>query len=57
MFKYNRERIYICTVTKLEMAAMVYDIAMVQIEGLAAKTNFDYTVNEFIAILYQPNII
>ena len=57
MFKYKRERIYICTVTEAKMAAVVNDIAMVQIKGLAAKTNFDYTMNEFIAILSLPNMI
>jgi hypothetical protein len=43
MFKYNKARYYLCSLKDIQEAALVYDIVMVQIKGMNAKTNFDYS--------------
>ena len=57
MFKYHSERYYLCSLQDLEQAAVVYDIAMIQIKGMVAKTNFDYNKMQLLAILLESSLI
>jgi len=51
MFKYNKRRIYLCVQDDLEQAALVHDIANLQIKGLEAKTNFNYSKLQLVSML------
>ena len=51
MFKYNQKRIYLCVQDDLEQAALVHDIANLQIKGLEAKTNFTYNKLQLCSML------
>lgn len=42
---------YVGTVENVNMAAMMYDIISIQTYGLNAKTNFNFTLFDLIAIL------
>ena len=51
MFKYNNLRVYVCTLSSEEMAGRIYDIALIQLKGMQAKTNFPHSKAEILAML------
>jgi len=53
----DSERVYLCTTNDPQTAALLYDIAVVQIKGMRAKVNFKYTKLELLAILFTPSLI
>ena len=48
------KKVYIGTVDKIELAAIIYDIFQIQYKGLKAKTNFNYSRFEITEIMKQP---
>ena len=48
---------YFGTVDNIFKAAILYDIVSIQSKGLKAKTNYDYTRNELIALMSLESLI
>lgn len=57
IFKYQKKRVYLCSLEDISMAAEVFDLAMLQIKGLQAKTNMNYNQFQILSLLFQPNLI
>ena len=51
------EKIYLCTTTDPNRAALLYDVVILQVKGFQAKVNFTYTKEELLSILFHPSII
>jgi hypothetical protein len=47
------EKIYLCSLLNPRMAADLYDIAIIQAKGQAAKVNFIYEKAHLLAILFE----
>ena len=54
MYMVGGRQFYVATVPNVDMAATFHDINEVQMRGLAARTNFSYSVLEFLAIMSIP---
>ena len=48
---------YLATVDNILYAAILYDILTIQTKGLKAKSNFNYTKAELLAILSMDNLL
>ena len=48
---------YLGTVDNILKAALLYDIYCIQVKGLKAKTNFNYTKRELNAIMQLPSLM
>jgi hypothetical protein len=53
----ENEKLYMGSAMKIENAAMLYDITLVQAKGLRARTNFRYTRAHVLAILLNPSVV
>lgn len=51
------EKIYLCTTENPHLAALLYDIVIIQCKGKQAKVNFNYTKKELLAILFTESLI
>ena len=47
----DRDKVYIGTVDNILKAGILYDIVSIQTKGLSARTNFNHTKSELLAIL------
>ena len=50
-------KIYLGTVDNIIKAAILYDIYCIQVKGLKAKTNFNYSKRELNAVLRLPSFM
>jgi hypothetical protein len=50
-------KIYLGTVDNILKAALLYDIYCIQVKGLKAKTNFNYTKRELNAVMQLPSLM
>ena len=48
---------YLCSTNEANKAAYLYDITIIQIKGIKAKTNFEYTKLQILCILLEKNIL
>lgn len=51
------QKVYLCNTEDPNIAARLYDIAVIQTRGLKAKVNFDYTKAQILAILLQESLL
>lgn len=51
------EKIYLCTTENPHLAALIYDIVIIQCKGLTAKVNFNYSKKELLGILFTDSLI
>ena len=50
-------KIYLGTVDNILKAALLYDIYCIQVKGLKAKTNFNYTKRELNSVMQLPSMM
>jgi hypothetical protein len=50
-------KIYLGTVDNIIKAAILYDIYCIQMKGLKAKTNFNYSKRELNAVMQLPSLV
>ena len=50
-------KIYLGTVDNIAKAAILYDIYCIQMKGIKAKTNFNYTKRELNAVMQLPSLV
>lgn len=55
MIMIDQKIIYLGTFKDATLAAKMYDVALIQARGLEAKTNFNYTKHELLAMLFEPS--
>lgn len=41
----------------MQRSVILYDIVIIQLKGLKARTNYDYNVGQIRAILELPNLL
>ena len=51
------ESIYLCTTKDPQLAALLYDIVILQAKGLSARVNFNYTKRELLGILFTESLL
>ena len=49
----DSEKIYLCTTNDPHIAALLYDIVVIQAKGLNSKVNFMYSKDELLSILFN----
>jgi hypothetical protein len=55
MIMIDQKIIYLGTFKDPTLAAKMYDVALIQARGLEAKTNFNYSKHELLAMLFEPS--
>jgi hypothetical protein len=50
-------KVYLGTVDNILKAAILYDMYNIQVKGIKAKTNFNYTKKELNAIIQLPSLM
>ena len=53
----DSEKIYLCTTHDPHIAALLYDITVIQAKGLSSKVNFMYSKDELLAILFNQSLV
>jgi hypothetical protein len=53
----DSEKIYLCTTNDPHIAALLYDITVIQAKGLSSKVNFMYSKDELLAILFNQSLV
>ena len=53
----DSEKIYLCTTEDPQLAALLYDIVIIQAKGLSARVNFNYTKRELLGILFTESLL